>query len=61
VTVLLWVLATLLVLVGLIGVVVPALPGTILVFAGLLLGAWSDGFTRRQRLTVVALGVIAAA
>lgn len=60
-SVLLWVLATLLVIIGLIGVVVPALPGTILVFAGLLLGAWADGFTRVGVWTVVILGVIATA
>ena len=37
-------LAFLLVAVGLAGVLIPALPGTILVFAGLALGAWVDGF-----------------
>jgi uncharacterized protein YqgC (DUF456 family) len=31
---------------GLAGVLVPALPGTVLVFAGLAIGAWSDGFER---------------
>ena len=40
------VLATLLVVAGLVGVVMPAVPGTILIFAGLLLAAWSDGFVR---------------
>ena len=39
-----WLLAFLLVAVGLAGVLIPALPGTILVFAGLALGAWVDGF-----------------
>ena len=33
-----------LVLAGLVGVVLPALPGLPLVFAGLLLSAWADGF-----------------
>ena len=32
------------ILVGLAGMVLPALPGVPLVFAGLLLAAWSDGF-----------------
>ena len=36
--------AAFLVLVGLIGVVLPALPGLPLVFAGLLISAWADGF-----------------
>lgn len=60
-TVLLWVLAIALVAVGLVGVVVPALPGTILVFAGLLLAAWADNFTRVGVWTIAVIGVIAAA
>jgi len=39
-----WLLATLIVIAGLAGTVVPALPGVPLVFAGLFLGAWIDGF-----------------
>lgn len=39
-------LAGLLVVVGLAGVLLPALPGLPLVFAGLLLAAWADGFQR---------------
>lgn len=39
-----WTAAVLLVLIGLVGTVVPALPGPPLVFAGLLLAAWADGF-----------------
>src|SRR6185369_13789469 len=42
----LWLLAAGLVLVGVVGVVVPGLPGAILVFAGLALAAWIDGFAR---------------
>lgn len=38
------VLAALLVLAGIAGVILPALPGIPLVFAGMLLSAWSDGF-----------------
>ena len=45
-SVLLWILAVLLVLVGLAGTILPALPGTPLVFAGLLLAAWADGFQK---------------
>lgn len=56
-----WVLATLLVVVGLVGVVMPALPGTILIFAGLLLAAWSDGFVRVGVPTTVLLGVLTVA
>ncbi len=42
--ILLWVIAVLLVLVGLAGTLLPVLPGVPLVFAGLLLAAWIDGF-----------------
>ena len=58
--VLLWVLAVALVLVGLVGVVLPALPGTVLIFAGLVLAAWADHFTRVGGLTLAVIGVIGA-
>jgi uncharacterized protein len=60
-SVLLWILAVALVVIGLVGIVVPALPGTILIFAGLLLAAWADGFTRVGAGTLTLVGVIAAA
>ena len=43
-TILWWLLAWLIVLAGLAGTVVPALPGVPLVFAGLFIGAWIDQF-----------------
>jgi uncharacterized protein YqgC (DUF456 family) len=55
------VLATLLVMAGLVGVVVPAVPGTILIFAGLLLAAWSDEFVRVGVPTMVMLGILTVA
>jgi uncharacterized protein len=60
-TVLLWVLAVVLVIAGLVGIVLPALPGTILIFAGLLLAAWADGFTRVGAGALTVLGVMAVA
>ena len=39
-----WVLAAVIILGGLIGTVVPALPGVPMIFAGLFLAAWSNGF-----------------
>jgi uncharacterized protein YqgC (DUF456 family) len=45
-SVLLWVVAVLLVLVGIAGTVLPALPGTPLVLIGLILAAWADGFQK---------------
>ena len=56
---LLWTLSVLLVLVGLAGIVLPALPGTVLVFAGLALGAWIDDFTRVGWLAMGSIGVLA--
>ena len=43
---LLWLASIGLILLGIAGTVLPALPGAILVFAGIALGAWIDGFTR---------------
>ena len=60
-TVLLWVVGLLLVVAGLAGIVFPALPGTILIFGGLLLMAWADGFTRVGAGTLVLVGAIGAA
>lgn len=55
---LLYLLAGLLVLVGLAGIVLPALPGVPLVFAGLLLAAWADGFQHIGVVTLVVLGLL---
>nr|WP_241093293.1 DUF456 domain-containing protein [Xanthomonas sp.] len=51
-------IAGLLVLVGLAGVVLPALPGLPLVFFGLLLAAWADGFQRVGWVALTVLGVL---
>ena len=42
----LWILSALLIVAGLAGTVLPALPGTALVLAGIVLGAWVDDFAR---------------
>jgi uncharacterized protein len=42
----LWALSVTLILVGLAGTVLPALPGTLFVLAGIVLGAWIDDFNR---------------
>jgi uncharacterized protein YqgC (DUF456 family) len=60
-TVVLWVIAVVLVAVGLAGILLPALPGTILIFAGLLLAAWADGFTRVGGWMLAVIGLLAAA
>ena len=57
-TPLLWVLSLILVGVGMAGVLVPGLPGTPLVFGGLLLAAWADGFQNVGVGTIVILAVV---
>jgi len=47
-------------IVGLAGVVLPALPGAVLIFAGVLLAAWADDFTRIGAATIVIVGMLAA-
>ncbi len=59
-TVLLLVLAALLVVAGLVGMVSPALPGPLLLFAGLWMAAWAEGFAHVGAGTVITLGVMAA-
>jgi uncharacterized protein YqgC (DUF456 family) len=59
--VVLWIVSAMLVLVGLVGIVLPALPGTILILAGLVLAAWADGFSRVGPGMLVLIGVIGAA
>jgi uncharacterized protein YqgC (DUF456 family) len=54
-------LAVLLVIVGLVGIVLPVVPGTIVIFAGLWLAAWSDHFTRVSASTIIILGIVGAA
>jgi len=54
-------LAVVMVIIGLIGVVMPALPGHMLILAGLIVGAWANGFTRVGVWTLVVLGIIALA
>jgi len=56
-----WVLAFALVVIGLLGTVLPALPGPVLVFAGVLVAAWADGFTRIGAGTLVVLGLLTIA
>lgn len=60
-TILLWTLAVALVLIGFVGIVMPALPGHILIFAGLVIAAWANHFTRVGPWTLGLIGVIAAA
>jgi uncharacterized protein len=49
--------AAVIVIVGLIGTVLPLIPGVLLVFGGLFLAAWADGYAR---VGAVGLAIIAA-
>jgi uncharacterized protein len=55
-----WILAVLLTLAGLAGLILPALPGPLLLFAGLWTAAWAEAFAHVGAKTLVALGIMAA-
>lgn len=60
-TAVLWVLSFLAVTLGIAGTVIPALPGAPLVFGGLLLAAWADGFQKVGLPTLSVLALLTAA
>lgn len=51
-------IAGVLIVVGLIGILLPALPGLPLMFAGMLLAAWAGGFAKVGAGTLIALGLL---
>jgi uncharacterized protein len=55
-----YLLAMLLVIVGLAGTVLPAIPGALLVFAGLFVAAWADGFARVGMAGLAIIGILGA-
>lgn len=55
----LWLLVILLIVAGFAGLLLPMLPGVPLMFGGLLLAAWIDGFARVSVLTVLLIGGVA--
>ena len=57
--ILLWVVAALLIVVGFAGLVLPAVPGIPLVFAGLVLLAWAENFAYVGWITLALLGLLA--
>jgi hypothetical protein len=60
VTIVLWVAAGVLIVIGTLGLVLPALPGAPLVFIGALLGAWAEEFQYLGLWSLVTLGVLSA-
>ena len=61
ITLLGWIISSILILLGLVGTVLPALPGVPLLFAGLLTGAWIENFVHIGTWTLLILGALAAA
>lgn len=53
-----YLVAALLVLTGIAGIILPALPGIPLVFAGLLVAAWADGFAHVGWVPLTLLGIL---
>jgi len=53
-----WILAAALVVAGLVGLVLPAIPGAPLIFAGLLLAAWAEDFVHVGLWTIVILALL---
>ena len=53
-----YVLAALLIVVGLLGTILPALPGLPIVFAGMLLAAWAGDFQLIGGWTIALLAVL---
>ena len=54
-----WIASVLLIAVGIAGTVLPVLPGTILVLAGIVLGAWLDDFTRVRWWVIAIISLLA--
>jgi uncharacterized protein YqgC (DUF456 family) len=59
-TVVMWIVAAVLVAVGLVGAVLPVLPGAPLVLAGLVVAAWAEDFAYVGVPTLILLGVLTA-
>jgi uncharacterized protein len=54
-----WTISAALIVTGLVGTVLPALPGTVFIFAGIALAAWIDDFTRIGGWVVGVVGFLA--
>jgi uncharacterized protein YqgC (DUF456 family) len=59
-TTILWILSALMLITGFAGLVLPALPGMLLIFAGLVFAAWAEGFTYVGWGTLTILAVLTA-
>ena len=59
-TAILWIAAIALIVTGIAGTILPALPGAILVFGGIALAAWIDDFARIPAWLLLVLGALTA-
>jgi uncharacterized protein YqgC (DUF456 family) len=57
-TVILWIFAVICVIAGLAGLILPALPGQLLIFIGLLLAAWAEDFAYVGAVTLAILAAL---
>jgi uncharacterized protein len=55
----LWILALTLVAVGMAGMILPVLPGPSLIFIGLVMAAWAEGFAHVGWITIGILAILA--
>ena len=53
-----WTLSIILIVAGMAGIILPALPGVPLMFAGMLVAGWIDDFQRIGWMTLTVLGVL---
>jgi uncharacterized protein YqgC (DUF456 family) len=60
VTIVLWVAAGVLIVIGALGLVLPVLPGAPLIFIGALLAAWAEDFQYLGTGSLIVLGLLAA-
>ncbi|MBN1929577.1 MAG: DUF456 domain-containing protein [Chlorobiaceae bacterium] len=60
-TTILWLVSAILLIAGFAGILLPALPGVLLIFAGLVFAAWAEGFAYVGWRTLTILGVLTAA
>ena len=54
-TVILWIFAVLFIIAGLVGMIVPALPGALLILVGLLFAGWAEDFIYLGTWTIIIL------
>lgn len=57
-TVVLWIFAVILIIIGFAGILLPVIPGTPLMFCGFLTAAWIDNFQKVGWISLIVLGIL---